>query len=59
MQSRVQDTETWAINSLDKVLGLVGGLSGIVWGFLSLVLGGYESFKLENSLIGSVYPTCP
>jgi len=55
----VQEKVDWSINSLDLVLGLVGGLSGIVWGFLLLVFGGYESFKLENSLIGSVYPTSP
>ena len=50
---------TWAINSLDLVLGLVGGLSGILWSGLFLVFGGYETFKLENSLIGAVYPTSP
>ena len=26
---------------------------------LAIVLGGYETFKLENSLIGAVYPTVP
>lgn len=24
-----------------------------------MLFGGYEAFKLENSLIGSVYPTAP
>ena len=48
-----------AIASLDLVLGLVGGLSGIIWGVLALVFGGYESFKFENSLIASIYPTSP
>lgn len=24
-----------------------------------MLFGGYEAFKLENSLIGSVYPTTP
>ena len=41
------------------MLGLVGGLSGILWSGLFLVFGGYESFKLDNSLIGAVYPTSP
>ena len=40
-------------------LGVVGGLSGIIWGTLALIFGGYESFKFENSLIGAVYPTSP
>ena len=26
---------------------------------LAMLFGGYETFKLENSLIGSVYPTSP
>ena len=51
--------EQWSRVSLDIVLGIVGGLSGIVWGVLNLVFGGYETFKLENSLIGAVYPTSP
>jgi len=55
----VQYSEQWSRVSLDIVLGLVGGLSGIVWGVLNLVFGGYETFKLENSLIGAVYPTSP
>ena len=59
VQSRVVNNQQWAINSLDLVLGLVGGLSGIMWSILALVFGGYESFKLYNSLIGSVYPTTP
>ena len=41
------------------MLGLVGGFSAIIWASLSFVLGGYELFKLENSLIRAVYPTSP
>ena len=47
------------MQSLDIVLGLVGGLSGIIWSVLALILGTYETFKLENSLIGAVFPTSP
>jgi len=39
------------------VLGVIGGLSSIIWALLSIFLGSYETFKLENSLIGSVYST--
>ena len=45
--------------AVDDLLGLVGGLSSIVWAALSLVMGGYQSFKFENSLISSIYPTSP
>ena len=49
----------WSVNSLDIVLGLVGGFVGLIWGVCSFVLGSYEAFKLENSLIGAFYPTSP
>ena len=58
-QARVQTTSRWSINSLDIVLGLVGGLAGLVWGTLSLVFGSYEAYRLQNSLIGSIYPMVP
>ena len=41
------------------VLGVVGGFQGLVWGLLSLIFGGYQSFKYENSMIRSLYPTVP
>ena len=41
------------------MLGLVGGFVGLIWGTLSLILGGYETFKLQSSLISAIYPTSP
>lgn len=41
------------------MLGVVGGFSGVVWSFLALLFGSYETFKFENSLIAAVYPTSP
>ena len=41
------------------VMGLVGGFVGLIWGTLSFFLGGYEAFKLQNSLISAIYPTSP
>ena len=58
-QSRLQYNVEWSVTTIDAVLGTVGGFVGLIWGALALVLGGYESFKLENSLIGAVYPTSP
>ena len=58
-QSRVVHKQTWAYESLDLVLGLVGGLAGVVWSTLGYLLGDYEQFKYENSLIGKIYPTSP
>mmetsp|Transcript_4647 Transcript_4647/g.6123 ORF Transcript_4647/g.6123 Transcript_4647/m.6123 type:complete len:95 (-) Transcript_4647:642-926(-) len=59
MQSRQLNKETWIIQSLGLVLGLVGGLSGIIWGVLAFFLNNYESFKFDNALIASVYKTAP
>ena len=44
---------------MDLVLGLVGGFVGLLWGFLNILFGGYQAFKLENSLISAIYPTSP
>lgn len=41
------------------MVGLVGGVAGVVWSVLGYTLGGYESFKYENSLVGNIYPTSP
>ena len=58
-QGRRINELTWSINSLDLVLGVIGGLSSIVWAVLAMALSGYEAFKFQNSLIGAVYPTAP
>ena len=49
----------WSFNSLDIILGLVGGFVRLILGVCSFILGSYEAFKLENSLIGAFYPTSP
>ena len=41
------------------MLGLVGGVSCVVWSSLGYSLGDYEQFRYKNSLAGSVYPTSP
>ena len=59
MQSRKQGQETWAFNSLDLIFGLVGGFTAMIWASLAFCLGGYEEFKFQNSLVGSIYPLSP
>ena len=58
-QSRSQYTITWSVQSLDIVLGLVGGVSGVVWAVFAYTIGDFEAFRYENALIGSIYPTSP
>ena len=59
VQARKQVQVTWSINSLDLILGLVGGFTSIIFSFLAMIIAPYEDFKFNNSLIGSVYPTSP
>lgn len=37
----------------------MGGVSGVVWAIFGFFIGDFESFKYENALIGSIYPTSP
>ena len=41
IQSHVQTYQEYSVVSLDVLLGLVGGLSAVVFGALNLVLGFY------------------
>eukprot|EP00354_Favella_ehrenbergii_P003451 CAMPEP_0170468586 /NCGR_PEP_ID=MMETSP0123-20130129/11709_1 /TAXON_ID=182087 /ORGANISM="Favella ehrenbergii, Strain Fehren 1" /LENGTH=59 /DNA_ID=CAMNT_0010735189 /DNA_START=939 /DNA_END=1118 /DNA_ORIENTATION=+ len=31
----------------------------MVWAILTIIFGFYETFKLNNSIIGQLYPTVP
>ena len=59
MQAREYTEIVLSIQSLDLVLGLVGGLVGIIWTALALLVGPYEEFKFQTSLVGSIYPVSP
>ena len=59
VQSRRITNIEWSIQSIDIILGLVGGVSGIIWAALGLIIGPYEDFKFNNSVIGMIYPTAP
>ena len=37
------------------VLGLLGGYYAILWGTLKFCINGYEEFKFNNSVVGTVY----
>ena len=45
VQSRAQQNTTWAITSLDMILGLVGGFTAMIWATLAFLIGPYEEFK--------------
>ena len=43
------------MQSLDFVLGLVGGFAAIIAGTLGIVFGDYEDFRFKNTLIRHAY----
>ena len=57
MQSRKVSKHKYTINSLDLILGFVGGLSAVIFYVMELVLGNFEEFKVHNMLLGSFYGT--
>ena len=42
-------------NSLDAILGLTGGLAGILWIIGAFFIGGYQEFRLNNSVFNELY----
>lgn len=54
-QAREQLNVQVQINSLDTILGTVGGLASIIWGILQISTGDYYSFILDHKIIRSVY----
>ena len=41
MQDRSYHDTTWSVNSIDIVLGLIGGFIGLIWDMLGYTIGGY------------------
>jgi hypothetical protein len=48
-------TVEYDIVTLDMILGIIGGLSGLIWQFNGLLIGDYEEFKKNMSLLKSFY----
>lgn len=48
-----------SVDSLDLILGLIGGYTAILWGVSGFFLANYEGFKRDNSLVGAVYSAAP
>ena len=57
MQARSFDSVTWSLVSFDLIVGVIGGFTGLIWEILNYILGGYESFKFNKSVIEEIYTT--
>ena len=45
----------WTIDSIDLILGFIGGMAGVIWAILAFMLGSYQNFAFENSMIQNFY----
>lgn len=45
----------YTIYSLDQALAVIGGYAGIIWQIINFLIGGYQDFKFEMSLMRSLY----
>ena len=58
-QAKLYTEVTWSVSSMDATLGLVGGVSAMLWGGIGWLLEGYQAFTFKNDLISQIYPTSP
>ena len=47
--------QEYDIQTLDMILGVIGGFAGLVWQFFGLITADYEEFKKNVSLLKSFY----
>ena len=40
-QSRLMLETQWTIDSIDLILGFIGGMAGVIWAILAFMLGSY------------------
>ena len=59
VQSNMIEQTQVAVDSLDVVMGVVGGLAAVIWSILHFLFDDYQLFKLQNSIISQIYPTMP
>ena len=58
-QAKTVHEQEFSIESLDVMLGLIGGYTALLWGVLGYCMNGYEGFKYNNSVIGAIYNAYP
>jgi len=55
LQSSQFVEEEWTVTTFDSILAYIGGYMSIVWAFIGLFVGGYQSFRFEAHLMKSMY----
>ena len=59
LQDRSVVSQTMTVESLDVVIGQIGGYTTLLWIVINFIFSGYENFKFTNSLISKVYACTP
>ena len=49
----------WSRQSLDLILGLVGGFVGLIWTVAGWLLSDYQDFAFQKDIIAAIYPVSP
>jgi len=50
-----KETTQYTVDSLDILLGVIGGFSGLIWSIMGCCVGGYETFRQETEQLESFY----
>ena len=54
-QSRKNITTQWSIDSIDLILGFIGGMSEVIWAILGMLMASYLTFHFESGMIRNFY----
>ena len=59
LQAKKQNHILWTRITLDVLLGLVGGVTSILWSAFGKIIAPYQNFESQAQLIRGIYPTQP
>ena len=54
-QSRKNITTQWSVDSIDLILGFIGGMSEVIWTILAGAMTSYLNFNFESGMIRNFY----
>ena len=57
VQARPYSKTIVSTESLDNLLGIIGGFTALIWDIIYYMMSEYQSFQFNRSLIGEIYST--
>lgn len=58
-QSNKITTVQYTVQTVDLMLGVIGGFAALVWSTAGVIIGSYQEFRMETSLLQYFYTTDP